>query len=285
MRAHRTVFSAAFLAGLTIFACNSGSEGTMLAYACVNGMCPPGWECLSGYCLPSGFETSGGDGDGDGDDGDGDGDTTTGDGDGDGDGDTTTGDGDCFEAPDPCLQFVSCIAALAPNQREIVEEQYGEGGSCWCGSTDEEAQACYTTCIAELETALEAVPTESACHEESCSLAELDPDQPYGPIEAGECPDWNGELQLPLQNPFGIPGGVCAPACAGLAEFCPDHSQTSAQGSCYLSVGDTNYCVSACYVDSTVLGGNQCQCGARCQPHGSPDGEGNHRGICTFESL
>ena len=69
----------------------------------------------------------------------------------------------------------------------------------------------------------------------------------------------------------------------GLGNFCPNHDQTTAVGTCYIVLGDTNYCISRCYVDSEVIGGTQCQCGATCQPYGGPDGEGNMRGLCTFE--
>ena len=46
---------------------------------------------------------------------------------------------------------------------------------------------------------------------------------------------------------------------------------------------DVNYCASRCYVDPEFHGGHQCACGATCQPHGSQDGEGQLRGLCTFE--
>jgi hypothetical protein len=71
--------------------------------------------------------------------------------------------------------------------------------------------------------------------------------------------------------------------CMGLSNICPHHTQTTAIGTCHLSVGQDNYCVSRCVVDSNIFGGAQCQCGATCQPEGAPDGEGNLRGICTFE--
>jgi len=215
--------------------------------------------------------------------GDGDGDLTTGDGDpttGDGDGDPTTGGG--CEVPEACLTFVDCIAALAPSQAEAIAEQYGEGGSCWCG-TPAEAQECLQICVEQLEAAVENNPTEPACHESSCSLDELDLSQPYGPIEGGGCPDALGAAQEPIDNPFGVSGGYCAPACEGLSNQCPEHPQTTAPGTCYISIGETNYCALRCYVDPTILGGNQCPCGARCQPQGAPDGEGNMRGLCTFE--
>jgi hypothetical protein len=223
-------------------------------------------------------------GDGDGDSGDGDGDSGDGDGEaGDGDGDT----GECFTQPPECEQFVRCISALVPSQMEAVEEQYGPSGSCWCGSEDE-AQGCYATCLSELEKALISSPTESACHENVCALEDLDADQPYGPIVDGACSPYisaQGEPieQVPFMSPFGVPGGFCAPECSGLANFCPESSQTSADGTCYISSGGTDYCVSLCYVDPTVIGGTQCQCGATCQPQGGADGEGNLRGICTFE--
>ena len=207
--------------------------------------------------------------------GDGDGDETPGDGDGD-------GDGECFEAPPECLRFVSCIGAIVPEQQAGVEAEYGAEGSCWCG-TEDEAVECYQTCVAQLDLAIENNPTVSACHENSCALEDLDPTQPYGPITNNSCSDWNGNPQMPFQNPFGLEGGFCAPACSGLAMACPEHSQTSADGTCYIIVGEDSYCASRCYVDPTIIGGTQCQCGATCQPHGGADGEGNLRGICTFE--
>lgn len=212
-------------------------------------------------------------------------DDTTGDGDGDsGDGDTGDGDGEagCFDAPAECLRFVECIGAIVPDQQATVEGQFGEDGSCWCG-TEQEAQDCYKTCIDQLDTAIENNPTVSACHESKCSIDELDPEQPYGPITNGSCPDWNGKPQQPFDGPLGLPGGYCAPECSGIAMSCPEHTQTSADGTCYLIAGDKSYCVSLCWVDPTVVGGTQCQCGATCQPYGGPDGDGNLRGICTFE--
>ncbi|MFO7566689.1 MAG: hypothetical protein R6X02_28860 [Enhygromyxa sp.] len=221
-----------------------------------------------------------GDGDGDGDQtGDGDGET------GDGDGDET-GDGDpgCFEAPDVCLRFVSCIGDILPEQQDAVSDEYGEGGSCWCSGEDK-AQECYSTCVNQLDAAIEQFPTASACHPKSCGLDELDPEQPYGPVVNGSCPEWSGLEQIPLNNPFGIAGSVCSPPCSGIAQSCPDHTQTVAEGTCYLTVGDTNYCVSRCWVNSVDIfpSGTQCQCGATCQPVGGADGEGNLRGVCTFE--
>lgn len=218
-----------------------------------------------------------GDGDGDGDPGDGDGEP------GDGDGDT----GECFEQPAICAQFVRCVAALAPDSAMTVEEQYGADGSCWCG-TDAEANECYNTCISQVADALEGFPTEAECHESVCYLEDLDPTQPYGPIMNGSCPDYTSAQdemipQMPIMNPIGVPGGFCSPQCSGLANYCPEHTQTSAQGTCYLVLGQDNYCITRCYVDSTIVGGTQCQCGATCQPQGAPDGEGNMRGICTFE--
>jgi hypothetical protein len=204
--------------------------------------------------------------------------TTVGtDGDGDGDGDPA-----CFEAPEECLRFVECIAALVPDQTEAVAELYGEDGTCWCEG-EKQAQDCYTTCVEQLEIARSVNPTEPACHESSCALAQLDPNQPYGPIEDGVCPPWVGGAQTPFVNPVGLPGSYCAPECSGQGE-CPDHTQTAAEGSCELLIGDISYCALRCWVDPTIIGGNQCHCGARCQPYGGPDGEGNLRGLCTFSS-
>jgi hypothetical protein len=230
--------------------------------------------------MATGETTENGDGDGDSGDGDGDGDTM-----GDGDGDTSS---ECFNQPPICDRFIRCIGALVPSQLATVEEQFGPMGSCWCGATEDEAQACYETCVEQIDNALATEPTEQACHEEVCGIEELDPDQPYGPIENGACAPYLSEQgepieQTPFMGPLGLPGGFCAPACSGLANYCPESSQTSAQGTCYLQAGGELYCVSYCYVDSEVVGGHQCQCGATCQPYGGPDGEGNMRGICTFE--
>jgi hypothetical protein len=81
----------------------------------------------------------------------------------------------------------------------------------------------------------------------------------------------------------GVPGGFCSPPCTGVANSCPEHTQTAAAGTCGLNLGGEDHCFSRCWVDPNVIGGTQCQCGATCQPSGGPDGEGNLRGICTFE--
>ncbi len=218
-------------------------------------------------------------GDGDGDlpgDGDGDGDPP-GDGDGDGDGDPACE----FPAPEECLRLVECIGAVFPDQQDLIEAEYGEDGSCWC-ETAEQAAACFATCVEQLETANQQFPTVVECHEFSCTLAQLDPNEPYGPPRNGSCPSWNGSPQLALQNPLGLNGDVCASPCMGISQSCPDHAQTSAAGTCYLSAGNQDYCVSRCWVDPTLFASPQCQCGATCQPHGGFDGEGNLRGACTF---
>lgn len=201
------------------------------------------------------------------------------------DGESTDTGGDCYEAPEPCLNFVACAGAIAPDQAELIAAEFGEQGSCWCDTTEEAALACYEICLNELDKAVEANPTEPLCHGQYCELEELNTDEFYGPVEGGACPTINGAPQYALQNPFGLPGSVCVPACGGLSNLCPDHTQTTAEGTCYLSQGDQNLCVPRCWVDPFHLGetGTQCQCGARCQPHGAPDGEGNQRGICTFE--
>jgi hypothetical protein len=174
---------------------------------------------------------------------------------------------------------------VIPDQLPDIEAQFGEGGSCWCDNTEEAAQACFETCIEQLANAVEQNPTEPLCHGQYCPLEELDPEQPYGPVQNGSCPDYGISEQLALQNPFGLPGSVCAPPCSGIANYCPGHPQTTAEGVCYLTVDDTNYCVTRCWVDPFYLGesGTQCQCGAICQPYGGADGEGNLRGICTYE--
>lgn len=218
---------------------------------------------------------------------------TSGDGDGDGDGDATgDGDGDptggeCYPQPPECALFLECLGAIAPEQVAAIEGMFGEAGSCWCSGNDQ-AQDCYRTCVEEVGKAVNTYPTVSACHESKCSLDQLDATQPYGPVMDGSCPDYVTEQnamapQMPVMNPLGVPGNFCSPKCSGLANYCPDHTQTSAAGTCYLQLGEDAHCISRCWVDPTVIGGTQCQCGATCQPQGAPDGEGNMRGICTFE--
>jgi hypothetical protein len=178
------------------------------------------------------------------------------------------------------------MGVVLPDLLEDIEADYGENGTCWCG-TEAEAQLCYETCVTQVELALESNPTETACQSQVCGLDELDPTQPYGPVIDGACADYDAGQgvmapQVPIMNPLGLPGSFCSPKCEDGTNQCPESNQTSADGTCYLTLGMENYCISRCYVDSTLIGGNQCQCGARCQPQGT-DGEGNMRGICTFE--
>ena len=191
----------------------------------------------------------------------------------------------CWSAPEECTQLLECVRASNPAQAQALEVQYGERGSCWCDTTQPEAQACYESCVDQLAQAIEQNPTEPLCHGQYCPIEELDPEQAYGPPIDGGCPDYNGGEQLLLEGPFGLDGSFCSPKCSGVANYCPDHPQTTAEGTCFLTVGDSNYCVARCWVDPLFLGesGTQCQCGAICQPYGSPDGEGNLRGICTYE--
>lgn len=190
----------------------------------------------------------------------------------------------CWDAPKQCLQLLECASAVFPDELQALEAEYGEGGSCWCG-TEAAAQSCFQNCVTRLNQAIEQNPTEPLCHGQYCPIEELDPMQPYGPVTDGSCPNYGNSPQLPLTDPFGLSGSVCAPKCGGIAKLCPEHTQTTADGTCFLRVGDTDYCVSRCWVDPLHFGasGTQCQCGARCQPYGGPDGEGNLRGICTFE--
>ena len=191
----------------------------------------------------------------------------------------------CWSAPKECRQLLECVSASNPAQLQALEVQYGEGGSCWCDTSQPEAQACYESCVDQLAQAIEQNPTEPRCHGRYCAIEELDPTQPYGPVaEDGSCPNYGNSPQLPLQNPFDLPGSVCAPKCGGIAKYCPEHTQTTADGTCYVVVDDVQYCVARCWVDPLHFGptGTQCQCGARCQPFGGPDAEGNLRGICTF---
>lgn len=191
----------------------------------------------------------------------------------------TGGPGCTFETSPECLRLVSCIGAIAPSQQDALEAMYGENGSCWCG-TEAEAMSCNETCVDELATAIEQFPTVSECQDGSCSL---DPSAPYGPVTDGACPDYRVGPQLPLVEPFDVAGSVCAPECIGVANTCPQHPQTAAEGTCFVAHEGKNYCVARCWVDPAVVDGNQCQCGATCQPYGPLDPDGHARGICTFE--
>ena len=219
-----------------------------------------------------------------GDDGNGSGDgTETNNPTGDGDGDattTTTGDGDgdptgngCYPAPEECTRLVECLGVIVPAAQADADAQLGENGSCWCG-TEEEALACYDICKTQLDSAVAQNPTVGECHGRYCPLEELDPDQPYGPVVNGACP----EGSVP-QSLAGLDGTYCAPPCTGIADLCPGHSQSNGDGTC-LNNGN---CALLCYVEPYNQLGTQCQCGATCQPLGQSDGNGNPLGICTFE--
>lgn len=190
---------------------------------------------------------------------------------------------ECVVQPDACAQFVRCITTIDPSQAEVLEARYGESGSCWCGP-EADPEGCTSLCVDETNAAIEQYPHEGRCYPEACDLEELDPEQPYGPVVDGECPEYSSFFQqTPFVNPFGLPGSFCAPLHGGIADYCPPHSQTTAKGAGYIGMGSSSYCALRCYLDPIMLGGAQCPCGARCQPHGSPDGEGNLRGLCTFE--
>ena len=193
---------------------------------------------------------------------------------------------ECVPVPEICQRFLRCVDALVPEQSGPIGELLGEGSECWCDGDPASAAACAQTCTEELDKALEVEPTEVACHASSCAIDEHDDTQPYGPILAGECnlylsgADWLE--QDPLYEPLGLAGSFCSPSCDGIALVCPDNAQTTAEGSCFIADPEGNQCVSRCFVDSTLHGGNQCPCGATCQPYGTPDGDGHVRGICTY---
>jgi hypothetical protein len=186
-------------------------------------------------------------------------------------GESETG-GSCYEQPAECAQLIECLGVLLPDQDL---SQYEPGGACWCGS-EAEALECYDTCVTQLELAIEQNPTIGECHGRYCPLEELDAAQPYGP------PPCSGDA-MELQG-LPVDGSYCAPPCGGFAKDCPEHSQTIAEGTCYWNGGDNGFCALWCYVDPYIYAsGTQCQCGATCQPYGPNDGDGNQRGICSFE--
>lgn len=208
---------------------------------------------------------------GDGDTGDGDGDTT-------GDGDTVdeTGDGDtngCFEQPPECQQLIECLDVILPGQ-DLAKFQ--ADGSCWCGSSQAEAQECYDFCLDQLDAAIMQNPTVGECHGRYCPVEELVTDEPYGPPPCAEGLTELGSLP--------VAGSYCAPACGGVAQACVEHSQTIAQGTCMFNGNPDDLCALRCYVDPYVFAsGTQCQCGAVCRPYGGNDADGNARGICTYD--
>ncbi len=204
--------------------------------------------------------------------GDGDGDTTTDTGDGDGaTATTTTGDsGGCFDQPPECAQLIECLGVILPSQ-DLAD--YDVDGSCWCG-TEAEALECYDVCVSQLDAAITQNPTVGECHGRYCPIEELDAAQPYGPPPC--------TAPAVLMDSLPVAGSYCAPPCGGVAQACPEHTQTIAAGQCTWG-GEPNLCALSCYVDPFVFAsGTQCQCGAVCQPYGGADGDGNLRGICTF---
>lgn len=168
MNAWKCIYGAVFVVGLSASACNKSSDGTSLAQPCNNGMCPTGFMCVDDYCVPDGFDSGVDMGEAEAtsfatltgvaetDTGEAD---TTG---ADTTGADTTGEPQCLPVPEECWVFIDCIAAIVPSQSEVIEDQYGEGGACWCG-TEEEALVCFETCITEVEKANEMFPDEPAC--------------------------------------------------------------------------------------------------------------------------
>ena len=232
--------------------------------ACIRGRCRPGFYCAEdGDCASvpplvcstvGGAPMVGGDGDGDG----------------------------CRDVPEECKRFVECAAVVMPSQAEFIADTYAEQGSCWCGTTFDEAQVCAEACRTQLAAAIEEEPTVRECHGRWCPIDELDEALGYGPSDNGVCPDYEGVPQV-LMDLSDFPGSYCAPPCVGSSATCPDHAQTSAQGICVLFGGPQDLCGLRCFIDPFVVEGSQCQCGAICRPSGPPDGEGNLRGICTFD--
>src|SRR5690606_13893766 len=73
----------------------------------------------------------------------------------------------CYPPHEICLRFIDCIGQVSPDQHASVQEMYGEGGECWCND-DAQAEQCYSTCVNELEKAIDAFPTAQMCHESWC---------------------------------------------------------------------------------------------------------------------
>jgi hypothetical protein len=204
-------------------------------------------------------------------DGDGDGDDATDDATTDAD-TTDTGNG-CFTQPEECQRMIECLDVILPGQ---PLEDFAVDGSCWCDSTQENAMGCYTFCLDQLDAAVTQNPTVGECHGRYCPVEELNTEEPYGP---GPCNANETDLSgLPLA------GHYCAPDCGGVSQTCPEHTQTIAQGTCMWTGNPSNLCALRCYVDPYVFpSGTQCQCGATCKPYGGADGDGNARGVCTYD--
>ncbi len=64
--------------------------------------------------------------------------------------------------PFACEQYVNCYALTTPNKAQEIADQYGEGGSCWELSADEQEE-CVDQCDAGLLQYSKAFPDEPAC--------------------------------------------------------------------------------------------------------------------------
>jgi hypothetical protein len=185
----------------------------------------------------------------------------------------------CFPQSAECAQMIECLDVLVP---DADLDDFNPEGACWCGS-EAEASACHELCVEQLALAVEQHPTLGACHGRACPLDELDTTVPYRPWPC----TGQHELEFPSDPADApVPGSYCAPICGTgfAAGDCPDHPQTVAEGTCFWIAGDVELCALRCFVDPFLYAsGSQCQCGATCQPYGGNDGDGNARGICTFE--
>jgi hypothetical protein len=78
--------------------------------------------------------------------------------------DPTTGDptGGPFPSMEICADYLTCLAAIAPDQFPEAQESFGPDGTCWQGSAEAAAQ-CVADCEARLAATQQAFPEVPEC--------------------------------------------------------------------------------------------------------------------------
>ena len=76
----------------------------------------------------------------------------------------------CWEQPPECQRLIECLDVTLPGQDLTMFEA---DGSCWCGSTSDEANDCYQICLDQLDAAVSQNPTVPECHGRFCPLEDL----------------------------------------------------------------------------------------------------------------
>lgn len=68
--------------------------------------------------------------------------------------------GSCINQPKQCAELVACLEVVLP---DIDVSSIEAGGSCWCDSTPQEAQACAEHCVSQLEIVEKQFPDVEEC--------------------------------------------------------------------------------------------------------------------------